>query len=159
MAKAKRAIPEGFSSVTPVLTVDGASRALDWYKRALGAEVLSSNPGSDGKILHAEIRIGTSQLMLHDPMMGSKSARELGGTPIALWIYVEDCDALFDRATAAGGGVSMPMEDQFWGDRCGSITDPFGLSWTIATRKEDLTRAELEDRQVAFFDQMAAKSS
>jgi PhnB protein len=140
------------------LTVDGTQAALDWYERALGAVVLSKNTGPDGKITHAEVQIGNSKLMLHDPMMDAKAAKQPGGSAIGLWIYVEDCDALFARAKKAGGSISMPMDDQFWGDRCGSITDPFGLNWTIATRKEDLTRAELDARQADFFEQAAVKA-
>lgn len=158
MTRSKSPIPEGYHTVTPVLIVDGTQAALDWYERALGAAILSKNVGPDGKILHAEIRIGNSLLMLHDPMMDAKGAKQLGGSPIGLWIYVDDCDALFARAKKAGGSISMPMEDQFWGDRCGSITDPFGLNWTLATRKEDLTRAELDARQAEFFEQMAVKA-
>ena len=156
MARAKSAIPEGFYTVTPILTIDGTQAALDWYERALGAVVLSKHTGPDRKITHAEVRIGNSKLMLHDPMMDAKTL-QLSGSPIGLWIYVEDCDVLFARAKKAGGSISMPMEDQFWGDRCGSITDPFGLNWIIATRKEDLTRAELDARQAEFFEQMAVK--
>jgi PhnB protein len=158
MTRANSPIPEGFHTVTPVLTVDGAQAALDWYERALGAAVLSKSTGPDGKIVHSEIRIGNSKLMVHDPMMEAKPAKQLGGSPILLWIYVDDCDALFARAKKAGGSIFMPIEDQFWGDRCGSITDPFGLNWTIATRKEDLTRAELDARQAEFFEQAAVKA-
>ncbi len=138
----------------------GAARcqALAWYERALGAEIVSSHDGPDGKIAHAEIRIGDSRIMLNDPMMGAKGARELGGSPVSLWLYVDDCDTLFDRALAAGGKTGMPMDDQFWGDRCGSFVDPYGLSWTIATHKEDLTPAQLAERQAEFFEQMAGKS-
>lgn len=156
MAKAKSAIPEGFQTVTPILALDDARKAIDWYKQALGAEELSVNYMPDGQVAHAEIRIGSSKIMLHDAMMGMKGPRELGGSPAGLWLYVEDCDALYNRAMTAGGGeAGMPMGDQFWGDRCGSVKDPFGYTWTIATHKEDLTPEELEQRQNEFFAQMA----
>lgn len=155
MAKAKQAVPEGYQTVTPVLTLDGARKAIDWYKKALGAEELSVSPGPDGKIMHAEIRIGSSKVMLNDPVMGNKGPKDLGGSPASLWLYVEDCDALFNRAVEAGGKVEMPLGDQFWGDRFGAFKDPFGYSWSIATHKEDLTREEIEVRQAEFFEQMA----
>ncbi|MFL6201640.1 MAG: VOC family protein [Thermoanaerobaculia bacterium] len=158
MAKAKSPIPEGFQTVTPVLTLDDARKSIDWYKKALGAEEVSSHSGPDGKIMHAQLRIGSSPIMLHDAMMGFKGPLALGGSPAGLWIYVEDCDALFNRAVEAGGKVGMPMDDQFWGDRCGNFTDPFGFTWTIATRKEDLNEQELMQRQEEFFQQMAGQA-
>src|SRR5262245_43950266 len=115
MAKAQRAIPEGYHTVTPQLTLDDAARGIDWYKRALGAEEVARVVGPDGKIMHAEIRIGDSRIMVNDPVMGAKGPRVMGGSPAALWIYVEDCDALFKRAVGAGGTERMPLMDQFWG--------------------------------------------
>ena len=159
MAKAKKAVPEGFHTVTASLTLDECAAAIDWYKKALGAEELSRSPGPDGKLMHAEIRIGDSRVMLNDAVMGSKGPKALGGSPAALWIYVEDCDALFNRAVAAGGQVTMPVGDQFWGDRCGSIVDPFGYRWSFATHKEDLTREEMQRRQADFFKQLASQGS
>jgi len=151
MTRAKNAIPEGHHTVTPVLTLDNAAQAIDWYTKALGAEEIARSTGRDGKILHAEIRIGDSRIMLNDPLMGSKGPQGFGGSPASLWIYVEDCDALFTRALSAGarvaGGSMGQMADQFWGDRSGTLTDPHGYTWTIATRKEDLSRQELERRQ------------
>jgi PhnB protein len=151
MTRAKNAIPEGHHTVTPVLTLDNAAQAIDWYTKALGAEEIARSTGPDGKILHAEIRIGDSRIMLNDPLMGSKGPQGFGGSPASLWIYVEDCDALFKRAVSAGarvaGGSMGQMADQFWGDRSGTLTDPHGYTWTIATRKEDLSRQELERRQ------------
>lgn len=162
MAKAKQAVPEGLHTVTPQLTLDNAVQAIEWYKKALGAEEVSRAVGPDGKIMHAEIRIGDSRIMLNDAMMGSKGPKALGGSPASLWIYVADCDALFNRAVAAGGQVAEgPMgrvSDQFWGDRCGMFTDPHGYRWTIATHKEDLTPQELEQRQAEFMKQFAAQS-
>jgi PhnB protein len=158
MAKAKSAVPEGYQTVTPVLTLDEARKAIDWYKKALGAEELSTATGPDGKIMHSEIRLGQSRIMLNDAMMGNKGPKELGGSPASLWIYVEDADALFNRAVEAGAEVRMPMMDQFWGDRFGAVDDPFGYTWSFATHKEDLTREEIEQRQAEFFEQMAAKA-
>lgn len=163
MAKARSAVPAGFHTVTPQLTIDNATQALDWYTRALGAEEVMRAPGPDGKIMHAEIRIGNSLIMLNDEMGGAKSAKALGGSPASLWLYVENCDALFNRAVAAGARVSPgPMgqlQDQFWGDRSGTFTDPHGYQWTIATRKEDLTPEEIGQRQDEFMKQFAAQGS
>jgi len=159
MAKAKSPIPEGFHTVTPQLTLDDAAAAIDWYKRALGAEEKSRAVGPDGKIMHAELRIGNSRIMLNDAMMGGKGPKAYGGSPASFWIYVEDADALFSRAVAAGAQVGQgpmgQMADQFWGDRCGMFTDPHGYRWTIATRKEDLTPQEMQQRQDEFMKQFA----
>jgi len=159
MAKAKRAVPEGHHTVTPQLTLDNAAQTIDWYKKGLGAEEMSRAVGPDGKILHAEIRIGDSRIMLNDAMMEAKGPRRLGGSPASLWIYVEDCDALFNRAVKAGAQVPPgPMgavADQFWGDRCGTFIDPEGYRWTIATHKEDLSPEEIGKRQDAWMKQMA----
>jgi len=153
--KAKRAVPEGYHTITPQLTLDEAPRAIDWYKKALGAEEVSRATGADGKVLHADLRIGDSRIMVNDPVMGNKGPKGFGGSPAALWIYVEDCDALFNRAVGAGGQIKMPMADQFWGDRCGSLQDPSGYTWTIATHKEDLTPQEMKQRQEEFLKQFA----
>src|SRR2546422_7122029 len=106
MAKAKKAVPEGYHTVTPQLTLDNAAQAIDWYKKALGAEEVARATGPDGKIMHAEVRIGDSRIMLNDVVMGSQGPKAIGGSPASLWVYVEDCDALFNRAVAAGGGGS-----------------------------------------------------
>ena len=163
MAKAKSAVPEGLHTVTPQLTLDNAAQAIDWYKKALGADEVSRAVGPDGKILHAEVRIGNSRIFLNDAMMGSKGPKAIGGSPASLWIYVEDCDALFNRAVAAGaqvlGGPMGQMQDQFWGDRAGSITDPQGYMWTIATRKEDLSPQDMKERQAEWMKQFAAQSA
>src|SRR5438128_3236509 len=105
MAKAKSAVPEGFHTVTPQLTLDNCAEAIDWYKKALGAEETSRAVGPDGKIMHAELRIGDSLIMLNDAMMGGKGPKAMGGSPASLWIYVQDADALFNRAVAAGAQV------------------------------------------------------
>ncbi len=159
MAKAKKAIPEGHHTITPQLTLDNAAQAIDWYKKALGATEMGRAVGPDGKILHAELRIGDSLIMLNDAMGGGKDAKAYGGSPASLWVYVEDADALYDRAVAAGAQVPAGpmgrMADQFWGDRCGTFTDPHGYQWTIATRKEDLTPQEMKQRQDEFMKQFA----
>jgi PhnB protein len=161
MAKAKSPIPEGYHTVTPSLTLDDAVQAIEWYKKALGAEEVSRAVGPDGKIMHAELKIGDSRIMLNDAMMGGKGPKALGGSPASLWIYVENCDALFNRAVAAGAqvahGVMGQLQDQFWGDRSGTLTDPHGYMWTIATHKEDLTREEMKQRQDAFMKQFASQ--
>ena len=160
MAKAKSSVPAGHHTVTPHLIMSDASSALDWYAKALGAEILARAPGPDGKIMHAEIRVGNSIVMLNDEMGGGRSAKALGGSPASLWLYVDDCDALFKRAVAAGATVPPgPMgapSDQFWGDRTAAIIDPEGYHWTIATRKEDLTPEELDQRAQDFFKSFAA---
>src|SRR5215212_271797 len=118
MAKAKNAVPEGHHTVTPQLALDNAAQAIDWYKKALGAEEVARAVGPDGKIMHAEIRVGDSRIMVNDAMMGAKDPKALGGSPASLWLYVDDCDALFNRAVSAGAQV-LPgmgnMQDQFWG--------------------------------------------
>jgi PhnB protein len=161
MAIAKNAVPDGYHTVTPQLTLDNAAQAIDWYKKALGAEEGGRAVGPDGKIMHSELRVGDSRIMVNDAMMGGKGPRTLGGSPASLWIYVEDCDALFNRAVAAGAEVAKGpmgrMADQFWGDRCGTFTDPEGYRWTIATHKEDLSPEELEQRQADFMKQFAAQ--
>ena len=163
MAKAKRAVPEGHHTVTPQLTLENAAQTLAWYQKALGAVEVSRAVGPDGKIMHAEIRVGDSPIMVNDAMMGSKAPKALGGSPASLWVYVDDCDALFNRAKAAGAKVADgPMgqlQDQFWGDRTGTIIDPEGYQWTIATHKEDLTPDEMKQRQDAWMQSFAAQSA
>lgn len=162
MAKAKSPVPAGHHTVTPQLVLDNAAAAIDFYKKAFGAEEVARAVGPDGKIMHAEIRIGNSLIMLNDEMGGVKSAKSLGASPISLWVYVEDCDALYNRAVAAGAQVAPgPMGalmDQFWGDRTGSVRDPFGYQWTIATHKEDLTPEETNARMQEFMKQFAPQA-
>ncbi len=159
MAKAKSAVPKGFHTVTPQLTLENAAQAIDWYKKALGAEEVTRAVGPDGQIMHAELRIGDSLVMLNDAMGGGKGPKAMGGSPASLWVYVEDSDALFRRAVAAGGqvlpGPMGAMADQFWGDRSGTFTDPHGYRWTIATRKEDLSPQEMDRRQKEWMKQFA----
>jgi uncharacterized glyoxalase superfamily protein PhnB len=154
MAKASKPVPEGFHTVTAQLVLDDAASTIDWYKKAFGATERMRAPGPDGKIMHAEVQIGDTILMVNDPMMGGKGPKALGGSPASLWVYVNDCDALFNRAVAAGAQVVMPLMDQFWGDRSGTLKDPSGYQWTIATHKEDLTPQEMQQRQDEFFKKM-----
>ena len=160
MARAKSAIPEGLHSVTPHLILDNAAETIEWYKRAFGAQERGRAVGPDGKVMHSELRIGNSVIYLNDAMGGGKGPKALGGSPIGLWIYTEDADSLFNKALAAGATVAPgPMgqlQDQFWGDRCGTLIDPAGYNWTIATRKEDLTPEELKQREEEFFKQFAS---
>lgn len=161
MAKAKQAVPEGLHTVTPQLVSDDANKAIAWYVKALGARERSRALGPDGKIIHADLTIGNSVVFINDAMMGSKSPGALGGSPISFWVYVDDCDAVYHQAVAAGakpaGGPMGQLMDQFWGDRSGTIHDPEGYTWTIATHKEDLTPDEMKQRQEAFFKQFAAQ--
>jgi PhnB protein len=158
MAKAAKPVPEGYHTITPQLTLDSAAQTIDWYKKAFGAEEVSRSVGPDGKIMHAELRIGNSRFMMNDVMEGMKGPKAYGGSPASLWVYVENSDALFTRAVSAGAEVQMPLADQFWGDRAGAIADPEGYSWWIATRKEDLTPSEMQQRAAEFFKQMAQTS-
>jgi PhnB protein len=157
MAKAARPVPEGFRTITPQLTLDDAPKTIDWYKTALGAEEISRSLGPDGKVMHAELKIGDSRIMVNDAMMGFKGPKDFGGSPASVWLYVENSDALFNRAVNAGAKVQVPIGDQFWGDRGGAISDPSGYTWWIATRKEDLTVEETNQRATEFFKQMASR--
>ena len=156
-------IPDGYSSVTPYLIVSGAAQALDYYKMAFDAQEIMRMPSPDGKIMHAEVKIGDSLIMLNDTMGGGKGPRAFGGSPASLWVYVEDCDSLFNRAVAAGAkvhpGPMGRMADQFWGDRCGAFTDPEGYTWTIATRKEDISPEEMKKRQEEWMKQFSQQQN
>jgi PhnB protein len=145
-------IPDGYHTVTAYLMVDDAARALDFYRDAFGAEELFRLPMGD-KIGHAEIMIGDTHLMLADefPDMGARSPQSIGGSPASILLYVEDVDATFKRAVAAGAKVQRAIEDKFYGDRSGSVDDPFGYTWHIATRKEDLSAEEVQKRAQALF--------
>lgn len=159
MAKAAKPIPEGFHTITPQLVLDNGAQAIDFYKNAFGAEEINRHLGPDGKIMHAMLKIGDSVIMMNDAMMGSKGPKGHGGSPASLWLFVNDCDALFKRATGAGATVQVPLADQFWGDRGGAVTDPEGYTWWIATHKEELTPDEMEQRAKEFFKQMAHSGS
>ncbi len=159
MAKAKHPIPAGFHTVTPQLTMENASTAIDWYKKAFGATEEARALGPDGKIIHALIKIGDSPVMLNDDMLGGSTNKAHGGSPISMWLYVADCDALYDRAVKAGARVADgpmgQMQDQFWGDRTGTVIDPEGYRWNIATHKEDLSPDEMKTRQDEWMRQFA----
>src|SRR5262245_22333144 len=159
MAIAKRPVPEGFSTVTPQLTLDNAAQAIDWYKKGLGAQELSRSTGPDGKIMHAEIQIGNSRLMLNDAVMGGKGPKAIGGSPASLWIYVDDCDALFNKAVSAGAKATMPVDNQFWGGWMGVLVDPEVDQWRMAAHKEDLTKQELDQRAAEFYKKMSPKAA
>ncbi len=143
-------IPEGYHSVTPYLSIKGAVKALEYYKKAFGAIELFRME-HNGKIGHAEIKIGDSPIMLADefPEMDFLSPVTLGGSPVGLMIYVEDVDTVFKQAIDAGGVEKKPVQDQFYGDRSGTLKDPFGHTWTIATHKEDVTPEEMDKRMAA----------
>ena len=138
--------PQGFHTITLQLQFDNAAEAIEWYTRGLGAREISRSTGPDGKILHAELQIGDTRFMANDAMGGSKGPKGYGGSPASMWLYVENSDALFERAVKAGATVQVPFADQFWGDRGGAVGDPAGYSWWIVTRKEDLSQAEIRAR-------------
>jgi len=144
-------IPEGYHTATPYLIVSGAARAIEFYKKAFGATELFRMAQPDGRIGHAEIKIGNSPIMLADefPEMGARSPQSLGGSAVSILLYVEDVDALFSQAVAAGAKVLRPVEDKFYGDRSGGVVDPFGHQWHIATHKEDIAPEELQKRAAA----------
>jgi PhnB protein len=145
MNAAVKPIPEGMHSVTPHLVCAGAADAIEFYKKAFGAIEGGRMPGPDGKLMHAQIKIGDSHVMLVDefPDWGSVGPKALGGTPVTLHLYVPDADAVFQKAIDAGATVKMPIADMFWGDRYGVVTDPFGHSWSIATHIKDMTPEEM----------------
>ena len=146
-----RPIPEGYHSVTPYITVSNAARAIDFYQKAFGAKEIMRMNGPDGKIGHAELRIGDSVLMLADEMPGGgiRSPQSLHGTTAAIFLYVEGVDKIFNQAVSAGAKVDAPLENMFWGDRYGRLTDPFGHSWSLATHVEDVAPQEMEKRMKA----------
>jgi PhnB protein len=152
---AVKPIPDGYHTATPYLIVKGAAAAIDFYKKAFGAAEVLRLGGPDGRIGHAEIKIGDSMIMLADefPEMGARSPQTIGGTPVTMCLYVENVDARFNQAVAAGGKVQRPIKDQFYGDRSGTLEDPFGHVWTIATHKEDVTPEEIERRFAASMKQ------
>jgi len=161
MKKATQPIPAGFHTITPSLTVRNAAQAIEFYKKALGAEERMRMAGPDGKISHAELKIGNSIIFLNDenPTWGCKSPQTLGGSASAFYLYVEDVDKAFQSAIDAGGNTTMPVMDMFWGDRMGNFTDPYGYSWTISTHTQDMTEQEMEEGAKQFHAQMAQKKS
>lgn len=149
-------VPEGMHTLTPHLVCAGAADAIEFYKKAFGAEEMMRMPGPDGKIMHACIRIGDSNLMLVDenPQWGSLGPKALKGSPVTIHYSVEDVDAAVARAVAAGAKVTMPLENTFWGDRYGQLEDPFGHCWSIATHLRDMTPEEIQQAAQAFFASM-----
>ncbi len=151
MARAVKPIPEGYHSVTPYLIVNGASRAIEFYEKAFGAQELYRIKAPGDRIGHAELQIGDSRIMLADehPEVGAKSPQAVGGTPVTIHLYVEDVDETASRAVAAGARITRPVADQFYGDRLGMLTDPFGHVWSIATHREDVSEEEMKRRAAA----------
>src|SRR5580698_5606684 len=156
MPRDVKPIPDGFHSVTPYLTVNDAARAIDFYKRAFGAQETVRMQGPPGKIGHAELKIGDSIVMLADEMPGNncRSPQSLGGSTVNLFVYVKDVDSAFKQAVNAGAKVDAQPTDMFWGDRYGKLTDPFGHSWSLATHKEDVTPEEMKQRSQAAMSAM-----
>jgi PhnB protein len=159
MAKPKP-IPDGYHTLTPSLVVRDAGRAIDYYKRAFGATETFRMPTPDGRVAHAELKIGDSMVMLSDEFPGAscRAPQSIGGTSVNLFVYTEDVDAMFNRAVQAGGTVTMPVADMFWGDRFGQLTDPFGHSWSIATHKEDVSMEEMRKRGEIEMAKMAQRT-
>ena len=156
MAKNAPPVPKGYHTVTPSLFVAGAAKALEFYKKALGAEELMRFEGPDGKIMHAEFKVGDSIVMLADemPEYGGKGPKSIGGTPVSFFVYGENVDAAWRRAVDAGAKEVVPLSDQFWGDRTGCLQDPFGHQWWLAQHVQDLTPEELRKNAEAHFSQM-----
>jgi PhnB protein len=155
---AAKPIPDGYHTVTPYLIVKGAAAAIEYYKKAFGAEEVHRTDGPGGTVLHADMKIGDSHVMLSDewPDFGALGPHSLGGTSTGFCLYVKDCDAAFDRAIAAGGKVERPVTDQFYGDRAGTLIDPFGHKWTIATHKEDVPPDQMQQRMEEWMAKQAA---
>ena len=153
-------IPKGYHSVTPYLTVNNGAAAIEFYKKAFGAQEVVRMDGPPGKIGHAELRIGDSVVMLADefPGAGSRSPQSLGGTCAGIFLYVQDVDKAFQQAVDAGAKVEMPLADMFWGDRYGKLSDPFGHSWSLATHKEDVAPEEMKKRAQKAMAEMAQKT-
>jgi PhnB protein len=156
MAKTSQGIPKGYHTVTPSICVAGAAKAIEFYKKALGAEEIMRFPGPDGKLMHAEIRVGDSVIMLGDemPEQGARSPKSYGGTPVSFFVYRENVDAEWKRAVDAGAKEIMPLQDMFWGDRTGCLEDPFGHRWWLAQHIQDLTPEEIQRNAEAYFSQM-----
>lgn len=151
MAKKVSPIPQGYHSVTPYLIIKGAANAIEFYKKALSATEIFRMPTPDGKIAHAEIKIGDSPIMLADehPQMNAHSPQTIGGSPVMMHVYVNDVEQLYNQAVAAGATVLRPLANQFYGDRSGSLKDPYGHVWCLATHIEDLSAEEISERAKA----------
>jgi len=160
MPREVKPIPDGFHTVTPYLTVNDAARAIDFYKRAFGAQEIQRMQGPQGKVGHAELKIGDSIVMLTDEMPGNacRSPQTLGGSTVNIFLYVKDVDSAFKQAVNAGAKPETPPADMFWGDRYGKLTDPFGHSWSLATHKEDVAPEELQKRTQAAMSAMTQKA-
>jgi PhnB protein len=148
---AVKPIPEGYHTITPYLIVKGAARAIEFYKQAFGATEIMRYPGPNDTIMHAEIKIGDSVVMLADEPAGGefRTPQALGGSTVGLMIYVQDVDRVFKNAVSLGARETRPVQDQFYGDRSGNLTDPYGHIWTIATHKEDVSQQEMQRRMAA----------
>jgi len=159
MATKVKPIPDGFHTLTPHLTVKNADRALDFYKKAFGAEVLNVSHIPDGRVMHATVRIGDSMLMLNDefPEMGGSHATD--SSNITIHAYFENVDDIFKKALAAGATQKMPLADQFWGDRYGQVTDPFGIRWSLGTHIRDVTPDEMKKVMEDMSKQMPQKKT
>lgn len=156
--KSTRPVPEGYATVTASLTVKDAARAIEFYKKAFGAEERERMVGPQGGIMHAEITIGSSIVMLADEMPGmTRGVEAYGGSPVSFYVYVNDADAAHKRALAAGAKEAMPMSDMFWGDRTGQVVDPFGYRWTFATRTVEMTPEEMREAGERWMKTMAQK--
>lgn len=151
MAGKVKPVPEGYSTITPYLSIKGASDAIEFYKRAFGARELMRLAMPDGRVGHAELQLGDSRIMLADefPDMECRSPQSIGGTPVTIHMYVDDVDAVAAQAVAAGATLTRPVQDQFYGDRSGTLTDPYGHVWHVATHKEDLSPEEINRRAAA----------
>jgi uncharacterized glyoxalase superfamily protein PhnB len=149
-------VPKSFHAVTPGLAVRDAAQAIEFYKKAFGAKEKGRMPGPDGKLMHADIVIGDSHILMGEEnvQMGNPSPLSLNGTPISLYVYVKNADKAFDQAVRAGATVAMPMMDQFWGDRAGMVTDPYGHKWWLATHVKDLSPAAMKKAAEEFFASM-----
>jgi PhnB protein len=159
MANPVKPIPEGYHSITPSLTCRSAARAIEFYKQAFGAQEVMRMASPDGRISHAELKIGDSHVFLNDEIPGMAAAPSATSTPSSyLFLYVTEVDAVFNRAVAGGSRVDMPVQDMFWGDRYGKLTDPFGYQWGIATHTEDVAPEDIERRAAAFFAKSAGQS-
>lgn len=156
MAGQVKGVPDGTHSITAHLIVNNGAEAVAFYKNAFSAEVLGVHYTPDGKVMHAELKVGDSRLMLADefPGFGCGSPKTLGGSPVVLNLYSDNVDHLFDQAVRAGAVVTMPLANQFWGDRCGQLTDPFGHRWALGQHVEDVTPEEMERRAKEAFAQM-----
>jgi PhnB protein len=156
MAEKVKAVPEGFHTLTPHLTARDAARAIEFYQKAFGAELLHKALTPDGRVMHAVLKVGDSLLMLNDefPEFGGASSPSTGGSPVTLHLYLENVDAAFERAVSAGAAVKMPLMDQFWGDRYGVVTDPFGHKWSLGAHVRDVSPEEMAQAQVEAMAQM-----